>query len=118
MVLARFEDERYQPVYAAAPHGPDLIEVEECVFEFNHAQLGAHLLASWGLPQPVVTAVAHQHNHPNEPDPLQDIVYAGNLLSDLLCDPETERLETAAQFLMDRFQMDSDGLSSRLGERY
>jgi len=38
-------------------------EVEEEVIGVSHAEIGAYLLALWGMPYPVVEAVAH-HHHP------------------------------------------------------
>ena len=37
-------------------------------------------------------------------------MYAGNLVSDLLCRPDLERLERATQFLQQRFQIAPRGL--------
>ncbi|MFK8113214.1 MAG: response regulator [Rubripirellula sp.] len=38
-----------------------LAEAEEKVFGTSHAQVGAHLLGLWGLPNPIVEAVAFHH---------------------------------------------------------
>ena len=45
-----------------ATHTP-LIEVEREHFQATHAEVGAYLLALWGLPIPLVEAVAC-HHHP------------------------------------------------------
>ena len=39
-------------------------EVEERVFGVSHAGIGAYLLGLWGLPYPIVEAIAH-HHHPS-----------------------------------------------------
>ena len=44
--------------------GISLHEAEEVVHGFSHAEVGAVLLASWGLPYSIVEAVAH-HHHPH-----------------------------------------------------
>lgn len=36
-------------------------EIEKQVFDATHAQVGAYLLALWGLPEPVIGAVAYHH---------------------------------------------------------
>jgi len=43
--------------------GTPLIEVERKFFQATHAEVGAYLLALWGLPMPLVEAVAC-HHHP------------------------------------------------------
>lgn len=35
--------------------------VERDIYDATHADFGAHLLALWGLPQPITDAVAHHH---------------------------------------------------------
>jgi HD-like signal output (HDOD) protein len=49
-VLAQAEDE-----------GRPLFEVEQEARGFTHADVGAHLLSLWGLPEPIVEAVAQHH---------------------------------------------------------
>ena len=43
--------------------GIPLYQAEELIHGFSHAEVGAVLLASWGLPYSIVEAVAH-HHHP------------------------------------------------------
>jgi HD-like signal output (HDOD) protein len=45
---------------AAATHIP-LYEAETRIFGAAHAEIGAYLLGIWGLPYPVIEAVAHHH---------------------------------------------------------
>jgi HD-like signal output (HDOD) protein/CheY-like chemotaxis protein len=42
-----------------------LLEAENVVFGASHAELGAYLLGIWGLPRPIVEAVA-LHHHPSQ----------------------------------------------------
>jgi HD-like signal output (HDOD) protein len=49
----RLSAEQQRPLYA----------VEEELHGFTHAEAGAYLLGLWGLPYPIVEAVAH-HHHP------------------------------------------------------
>jgi HD-like signal output (HDOD) protein len=60
------------------------IEVEQEVLGASHAEIGAYLLGIWGLPFPIVEAVAHHHR----PDRVTEgqcellaAVYAANLLA-------------------------------------
>jgi len=62
------------PVYAA----------EEALIGISHAEVGAYLLSLWGLPSPVVEAVAHHHHPERLPDVSLDavgIVHIANSLA-------------------------------------
>jgi len=62
------------PVYAA----------EEALIGISHAEVGAYLLSLWGLPSPVVEAVAHHHHPERLPDDSLDavaIVHIANALA-------------------------------------
>lgn len=62
LVLAENMPERYYKGYwMGIQHGIELFEAENKVFGANHAQLGAYLLALWGLPDWVVAATAYHH---------------------------------------------------------
>ena len=43
-------------------------EVEEELLGVSHAEIGAYLLGLWGLPYPVIEAVAHHHHPSRVPD--------------------------------------------------
>jgi putative nucleotidyltransferase with HDIG domain len=57
-------------------------EVEAEILSLTHAQVGGYLLGLWGLPGPVVHAVARHHSEAPEPGPLgvAQVVYFANLL--------------------------------------
>jgi putative nucleotidyltransferase with HDIG domain len=62
LVLAENMPERYYKGYwIGIQQGIELYQAEEKVFGANHAQLGAYLLALWGLPDWVVAATAYHH---------------------------------------------------------
>ena len=64
MALASAVKGFYEPVIAlAASEEIPLGAAEERVHGFTHADVGAYLLALWGLPAVIVEAVAH-HHHP------------------------------------------------------
>jgi HD-like signal output (HDOD) protein/CheY-like chemotaxis protein len=50
---------------AAAGRTAALLEAEEQTFGANHAEIGGYLLGLWGLPVPVVEAIA-LHHHPGK----------------------------------------------------
>ena len=58
--------ERYSGVLASAEdEGLELWEAEQQILTNMHAEVGAYLLGLWGLPDPIVEAVAF-HHHPNK----------------------------------------------------
>ncbi|MGD8453915.1 MAG: response regulator [Phycisphaerae bacterium] len=64
LVLAANLGEQYRAaMHRAAEEGIPRAEAERQVFGATHAEVGAYLLGLWGLPDPVVEAVAF-HHHP------------------------------------------------------
>jgi HD-like signal output (HDOD) protein len=62
LVLASNFPEQYDQVSQAGPNGTlALLTAEENTFGANHAEVGGYLLGLWGLPVPVVEAVALHH---------------------------------------------------------
>lgn len=59
-----------------------VVDVEAELLGLTHAQVGAYLLGLWGLPGPVVHAVAMHHSEDPEPGGLgaADVAYFANLL--------------------------------------
>jgi HD-like signal output (HDOD) protein len=63
IVLAYCIPERYSAVVEVAQsQDRPLHEVESEILGVNHASVGAYLLGLWGLPFPIVEAVAYHHN--------------------------------------------------------
>ncbi|MGA9884720.1 MAG: response regulator [Candidatus Acidiferrales bacterium] len=61
-----------------------LYVAEESLIGISHAEVGAYLLALWGLPSPVVEAVAHHHHPERVPTDVLDavgIVHISNALA-------------------------------------
>ena len=67
LVLASNEPERYVQALETAPE-IGIARAEEAVFGVNHADIGGHLFALWGLPVPVVDAVEFHHDPLNSPE--------------------------------------------------
>lgn len=62
LILAAALPEQYLPLLREArTSGTSIVELEEQSFGATHAEVGAHLLGLWGLPAPVVEAVALHH---------------------------------------------------------
>ena len=62
LVLAANFPEQYRRVIEAAPrNSAELLATEEAICGANHAEIGGYLLGLWGLPVPVVEAIALHH---------------------------------------------------------
>jgi putative nucleotidyltransferase with HDIG domain len=99
----------------ARAEGKSLHEIEKRLSHISHAEVGAYLLSLWGLPYPVVEAVAH-HHHPRRVPPngpnMALLVYVCNLLAH-----EREAFEQGApppEFDMELLQR--AGIADRLPE--
>jgi HD-like signal output (HDOD) protein/CheY-like chemotaxis protein len=66
LILASNLPEGYERAWQVAQEpGKSLLETESAEFGATHAEVGAYLLGLWGLPNPVVEAVAF-HHRPND----------------------------------------------------
>jgi len=77
LVLAQQEPDHLRELMAAA--GTDartLTEVERDRGDVSHAEIGAHLLAVWGLPHSIVEVVAHHADPTAIPSPVFDVAAA------------------------------------------
>lgn len=64
-LLIVYLPERYERASARAQQtGQPFHVIERELYDVDHAELGAHLLDAWGLPFPVLEAVAFHHNAP------------------------------------------------------
>ena len=73
-------------VALALAEGIPVHEAEIRIIGASHAQIGAYLLGLWGLPYPVIEAVAHHHTSESVPhlklEPLSALAVAHALLPD------------------------------------
>jgi putative nucleotidyltransferase with HDIG domain len=85
LVLAtRSPDHFARALRGAREDGVPVYTAEEALIGISHAEVGAYLLALWGLPSPVVEAVAHHHHPERVPDDALDavgIVHISNALA-------------------------------------
>jgi putative nucleotidyltransferase with HDIG domain len=91
LVMASHErDALAETITTAQRERRPLHEVERERHGVTHAEVGAHLLALWGLPHPVAEAVARHHDEPSPGAPLDTMVqtYIANAL--------VEELESAS----------------------
>jgi HD-like signal output (HDOD) protein len=85
LALAAILPHQYQAALAqAASPGLSLLQAEQAAMGAAHPQAGAYLLGLWGLPRPVVEAVAGHHLPQQHPAPVFNAaitVYAANALA-------------------------------------
>jgi HD-like signal output (HDOD) protein len=88
VIAAQDRDELEQAIAASLNEGRPLHEVERDRHGVTHAEVGAHLLALWGLPHGVTEAVAHHHERP-APDASFDTVLATYIAACLITELES-----------------------------
>ena len=112
LLFAQVQSDHYVPLHAEHSHGPELIAAERKHSGFDHAALGARLLARWSLPEQLAQAVRSHHTGSSDGSALCQAVRAGDMLADVLWVPGTPRLAEAQQFLTAQFNLDLDGFIS------
>jgi HD-like signal output (HDOD) protein len=65
LLLAANVPERFNEVWRMAAAGTDRLQAEREVLRATHGEVGAYLIGLWGLPDPIIEAVAH-HSNPAE----------------------------------------------------
>jgi putative nucleotidyltransferase with HDIG domain len=88
-------------------------EVERQALGVSHAEIGAYLLGLWGLPYPVVEAVAN-HHHPRRVSPKRFDVLGAVHVANLLCREPSEGTEAASGDQIDMEYLESLGVADRL----
>ena len=97
LVLAVEHPEKLEAALALAKaEGLESFDAERQVLPVSHAEVGAYLLGLWGLPYPIVEAVANHHAPSRAPAHssfgVQEAVYVANCLSNGK-DPDTAYLD-------------------------
>jgi len=114
LVLASNFPAGYKQVLSAGGMGsPAVLSAEEDTFGANHAEVGAYLFGLWGLPTPVIEAVA-LHHHPRKSTHLAfsplTAVHSANALANARSNAETDDAE-----FWDLEYLRELGLHERLG---
>jgi HD-like signal output (HDOD) protein len=112
LLFAQVQSDQYVSLYEEHDHGPELIAAEREHSGFDHAALGARLLARWSLPEVLTKAVKSHHRGSSDGSPLYQVVRAGDMLADVLWVPGTARLAETQEFLTAQFDIDLDGFIS------
>jgi HD-like signal output (HDOD) protein len=89
LVLAAHEPDYLADVLVATTsEGRPMHEIEFDRKGITHAEIGAHLLALWGLPHTIVEAVAHHHRPLRSPIPSFDTVAVAHIADALIAGTE------------------------------
>jgi HD-like signal output (HDOD) protein/ActR/RegA family two-component response regulator len=118
LVLAAQEpDYLAADLLAAEREGRPVHEVELDRHGITHAEVGAHLLALWGLPHTIVEAVAHHHRPLRSPAPCFDAIATVHIADALVADMEPGPAEHATGLSrIDRDYLDRIGVAGRIAE--
>ncbi len=84
VIAERAPDHFARAIKGAEQDKRPLYAIEEELIGVSHAEVGAYLLSLWGLPYPLVEAVAHHHHPgrvPHDKLGVVPIVYISNLLA-------------------------------------
>jgi HD-like signal output (HDOD) protein/CheY-like chemotaxis protein len=118
LVLATQEPECLaKDLLAAEREGRPVHEIELDRHGITHAEVGAHLLALWGLPHTIVEAVAHHHRPLRSPAPCFDAIATVHIADALVADMEPGPPEHPTGLSrLDRDYLDRIGVASRIPE--
>jgi HD-like signal output (HDOD) protein/ActR/RegA family two-component response regulator len=102
---------------AAEREGRPAHDIELERHGITHAEIGAHLLALWGLPHTIVEAVAHHHRPLRSPAPSFDAIATVHIADALVADSEARPGDgPTGRSRIDRDYLDRIGVTGRIGE--
>ena len=79
VMLTHFQDEFVKAVSVASDNDWPLYVAEKEVLGVTDAQIGAYLLSLWGLPDPIIEAVALHYTPSQTPSPLMNVLTSVHL---------------------------------------
>jgi putative nucleotidyltransferase with HDIG domain len=114
VIAERAPDHFARAVAGAQEEKKPLFAIEEELIGISHAEVGAYLLSLWGLPYPVVEAVAH-HHHPERVQQhkldMITVVYLSNVLAH---ETAGDASQAAANQSLDEKLLQDMGLADQL----
>jgi HD-like signal output (HDOD) protein len=112
VILLGEKPAEYREILRKVEEGQAIEDLEIEVLGCSHAQLGAYLMSVWGLPSPLIRAVAF-HHRPLEAIEAEFSPLAAVHCADALC-RATDRGLTMEQIPIDRDYLNNLGLSGRV----
>jgi HD-like signal output (HDOD) protein/ActR/RegA family two-component response regulator len=118
LVLAAHEPEYLGEVLLTAEReGRPVHEVELDRHGITHAEIGAHLLALWGLPHTIVEAVAYHHRPMRSPIPAFDAIATVHIADALVADMQIGKAAgPTGPSRIDRDYVEHLGVTGRIAE--
>lgn len=89
--LAFFREKFQRSIDHAVADELPLHEAEQFVVGVDHSRVGAHLLSLWGLPYPIVEAVAFHHDPLQSGDPVVNVLTAVHIADAITWDNYRDR---------------------------
>jgi diguanylate cyclase (GGDEF)-like protein/putative nucleotidyltransferase with HDIG domain len=112
LVLPRaFGDEALDAIATVAPGGRRRVELEREELGIDHAQAGALLARAWGMPDPVIAAIAWHHGGPDGdvcPSAEVACVQLANVVATMLTSGDAD--QTLLQLALERAELHADVL--------
>jgi HD-like signal output (HDOD) protein/ActR/RegA family two-component response regulator len=106
-----------EDLIAAERAGRPVHDIELERHGITHAEIGAHLLALWGLPHTIVEAVAHHHRPLRSPAPCFDAIATVHIADALVADSEAGPREGHTGLSrIDLDYVDRIGVTGRIAE--
>ncbi|MBD3403913.1 HDOD domain-containing protein [candidate division GN15 bacterium] len=112
VMLRYFRPELQEALKLSGGVWSELIGAEQQVLGATHAEIGAHLLSLWGLPDSIVEAVAYHHVPSQTPHPMIDVLTAVHLANAF--ERDHDGVEETHVDLIDNTYITNLGLSERL----
>ena len=92
--------------------GTHLIDLEKQAYGFNHQQLGATLIASWGLPEKISEPIRYHHTNsmaPDEHQAMTEILRVADQLSAIYSDSHAaEKVRLLQDEMLEIFALDAE----------
>jgi HD-like signal output (HDOD) protein len=115
LVLALNFSEKYtEAIRRSRSQGEPLWVAEQQVFGVNHADVGGYLLGLWGLPVPVVEAIALHHTPSQSPARALSALLAVHVANALVARPRSGGAPASVDRLLDLPYLGQAGLAGRV----
>ncbi len=79
VMLSYFPEEFKQSIQLSTDEAIPLFEAEKQIIGISDAEIGAHLLSLWGLPNPILEAIALHYTPAKTPSPMTNVLTAVHL---------------------------------------
>lgn len=79
VMLSYFPEEFKKSIKLSTEESIPLFEAEKQILGVSDAEIGAHLLSLWGLPNSILEAIAHRYTPAKAPSPITNVLTAVHL---------------------------------------